>query len=99
MPSTDPIHELPIRNREDLQRVVTLVQKRIKTREAQLEQRWENLPEEATKSVIDTLLPVILGNRLAGLAWRLGKRAIFSLMDRLLTIFPAPGQKNRPADN
>lgn len=96
---TDPINELPIRNREDLQRVIMIVQKRIKTREARLEQRWENLPEEATKSVIDTLLPVILGNRLAGLAWKLGKRAIFSLMDRLLTLFPGPGPKNKPADN
>lgn len=84
MTVTDPIQQMPIRNQEDLQRAVSLVKQRIRKREEDLEERWEQLPEAAAQTMIEAAVPMFLGNRLASVALRMGKKVVYKLLDKFL---------------
>lgn len=90
MPVTDPIQQMPIRNQDDLQRAISLLKQRIRRREEDLEKRWEQLPEAAAQTVVETAVPLFLGNRIASVALRVGKRLVYRLLDRFLE----PGKKD-----
>ena len=55
----------------DLQAEIKLVKKRIRTREIDLEERFQNLPEESLKATMGAVLPAFINNKIAGGTWQL----------------------------
>ncbi len=55
----------------DLQAEIKLVKSRIKTRETDLEQRWDKLPEESLKATMGAVLPAFINDKIAGGTWQI----------------------------
>ncbi len=57
----------------DLQAAIKQVKTRIKTAEADLEKRWDCLPEESLKAAMSAVLPVFISDKVAGGTWLIAK--------------------------
>ncbi len=55
----------------DLQAEIKLVKKRVRTREIDLEERFQRLPEESLKATMGAVLPAFINNKIAGGTWQL----------------------------
>lgn len=65
-----------INNLDDLEREIRLVRARIRRRETALGERWKQVPKEAIKSSIGSLIPFFLNNKVAGSTWTLVRDAL-----------------------
>ena len=63
----------------DLKAEIKLVRSRVKTREIDLEQRWDKLPEESLKAAMGAVLPAFINDKIAGGTWQI-VRAIGSFI-------------------
>lgn len=72
MKSTDSIR---INSLEDLHAEIRQVKQRIKAREEELGKRWSQVPGEAVKATVGAVLPVIIGDELSSVVWKLLKGA------------------------
>ena len=68
-----------INSLKDLHAEMQEVRLRLKEREADLAQRWKQLPGEAVNAPLGSILPQILGNQLGSGAWKLLK-GVFNLI-------------------
>ncbi len=64
-----------INNLKDLEKEIRMVRARIKKREQALGERWKQVPGEAFKAGVGTVLPFFLNNKVAGSTWNLIKDA------------------------
>lgn len=55
----------------NLQAEMTLVKKRIRIREIDLEKRFQRLPEESLKATMGAVFPAIINNKIADGTWQL----------------------------
>lgn len=68
-----------VQSLSDLQAEIKLVRSRVKTREADLEKRWDKLPEESLKAAMGAVLPAFINDKIAGGTWQI-VRAIGSFL-------------------
>ena len=54
-----------------LQAEIKLVKKRVRTREIDLEERFQRLPEESLKATVGAVLPTFINNKIASGTWQL----------------------------
>ncbi len=62
-----------INNLEDLHLAIRKSKMRLELKEARLMEKWNKLPEEALKAAAGSLIPLFLGNKMAGRAWQIVK--------------------------
>ncbi|MBC7720820.1 MAG: hypothetical protein H7068_02290, partial [Pedobacter sp.] len=55
----------------DLQVEIKLLQNRVRTREIDLEERFQRLPEESLKATMGAILPAFINNKIASGTWQL----------------------------
>lgn len=68
-----------VQSLSELQTEIKHVRSRIKAREADLEKRWDKLPEESLKAAMGAVLPAFINDKIAGGTWQI-VRAIGSLI-------------------
>lgn len=63
----------PIRNVDELHRAMHGLKQRIRQRERNLEQAWQELPAQTIKATLGAVVPIFLQNRMASGTWKLIK--------------------------